>query len=558
MKKRIFRSMLILTLITLVFSSVMVISVLYRTFYSQMKQEIRNEAYFITAGYNQSGQVLFSTLSDDEYYSSRVTWIDSDGTVLFDNAAYAETMENHYDRVEFIDALKNGHGESVHLSSTLGTQQYYSAVLLDDGTVLRVSSSTDSVYKSIVGFIPYILLLSLPIVLLTMIIANLIAKKIIVPLNNLNLEDPLSNDTYDELSPLLSRMQKQNEQIENQYNKIRQKGDELNAIMENIGEGIIILNGKGQILSINKRASSIFETSSSESINKHILTIHRGIPLQKAVKSALGGKPCENTFEKGKSTLNILASPVEDGNPIKGVILLIIDITEKQAAEKTRREFSANVSHELKTPLTSILGYAEMLKNGMVKNEDVVLFSERIHKEAMHLITLVEDIIELSKLDEKNVRLRFENINLLDLVKDVVNRLSPLSQEKQIKVSVTGKDAIVNGVEQILEEMIYNLCDNAIKYNKEQGTVTVDITDLNDEVILTVKDDGLGIPKEHQSRIFERFYRVDKSHSRHTGGTGLGLSIVKHGAEFHNAKIKLESEQGEGTNIVVTFDMVKK
>ena len=552
MKKRLYKSMLLLAFITIIFTSVLITGVIYREFYQRMQQEVRNEALFIAVAINQNGEAVFSGLANKEN-SSRITWVASDGTVLFDNVAIAGNMENHRNRPEIADALKNGSGEAVHLSKTLGTQTFYHAVRLKDGTVLRVSAATNSVFKSVLDLIPYIVLISLPVIGVTMIIANLLAKKIIVPLNNLNLEDPLANDVYDELSPLLSRMAKQNDQIENQFKKLKEKQEEFNAITENIREGIIILNKKGQILSINNSAAAIFGVSPSNSINKHIFTLNRCITFQKAVESALDGNSFEDIFTQGNNTFNLLASPVKVDTPIKGVILFIWDITEKQSAEKLRREFSANVSHELKTPLTSILGYAELMKNCMVRPEDIPVSSERIYNEARHLISLVEDIIQISRLDEKNVQLSFEDIDLLELAQEAVGRLTALALQKQIKLSVSGEKAIVAGVRPILEEMVFNLCDNAIKYNREKGTVAVNVSTVSENVIFTIADDGFGIPREHQDRVFERFYRIDKSHSRDTGGTGLGLAIVKHSVEFHNARLQLSSEPGKGTTVKVFF-----
>jgi len=385
-------------------------------------------------------------------------------------------------------------------------------------------------------------------------LANWLTKKIIVPINNLNLENPLSNDVYDELSPLLNRMSKQNNQIESQFKMLMEKQLEFNAITENISEGIIVLNSKGQVLSINKSAADIFGVNATYNINKHILTLNRSLTLQKAVRTALDGNNFEDVFSKGKKTYHLLASPVMSDNPVKGIILFVLDITERQNAEKMRREFSANVSHELKTPLTTISGYAELLKNGMVKNKDVAEFSGRILDEAGHLINLVDDIIRISRLDEKNIKLSFESVDLLELAQDVVSRLMPSAHKKNITIHVTGDHAILSGVKQILDEMVYNLCDNAIKYNYDFGKVDVIVSNTPEKIILSVKDNGVGISKEHQYRVFERFYRIDKSHSKDTGGTGLGLAIVKHSAEFHNAKIQLESEPEKGTTISIIFN----
>ena len=552
MRKRIYKSMLLVVFISILFSSFLIIGAIYREFYFRMQQEIRNEAFFISTAYNHRGQAIFLDLEGGEN-TSRITWIASDGAVLYDSVADAATMENHLNRPEIADALEAGHGEAVHLSETLGTQTFYRAVRLFDGTILRVSVKTNSVYKSVVNFIPYMILITIPVIILTMILARMLTKKIIVPLNNLNLENPLSNDVYDELSPLLSRMAKQNEQIEYQFIKLKEKQEEFNAITENLNEGIIVLNGKGQILSINKSAAAILGVGSEDNINKHILLLNRSIAFQKAVKSAIKGQPYEDTFTKGKSTYNLLASPVKADNPVKGAILFILDVTDKHDAEKMRREFSANVSHELKTPLTSISGYAELMKNGMVKPQDISKFSERIYNEARHLISLIEDTIQISRLDEKNISLPFEEVDLFKLVQETSKRLAPVAQQKQIEFTINGEKAIVTGIRQILEDMVYNLCDNAIKYNNEKGKVDVNVSTSPENIILTVSDNGFGIPEEHQSRVFERFYRVDKSHFRDTGGTGLGLSIVKHSAEFHNAKIHMTSEPGKGTTVKVIF-----
>ncbi|NLM74819.1 MAG: PAS domain S-box protein [Clostridiaceae bacterium] len=552
MKKRIYRSMLLLIILSILSTAFLITGFIYGEFYARMKQEVRNEAHFVSVGFNLNGEKIFSELADQNF-SSRITWIASDGTVLFDSSADPGSMENHLDRPEISDALNNGSGEAVHLSRTFGTQTFYHAIRLQDGTVVRVSARVNSVFKSVLNFIPYITVISVLVIILTMIIANLLTKKIIVPLNNLNLEDPLSNDVYDELSPLLSRMAKQNEQIELQFQKLREKQEEFNAITENVDEGIIILNSKGQILSINRKAAFIFGTELKDNINKHILQLNRSIPLQNAVEAAMKGETYEDTFVKGDNTFNILASPVKGQKPAEGIILFILDITERQTAEKLRREFSANVSHELKTPLTSISGYAELMMNGLVKHEDISVFSERIYNETRHLIRLVDDIIQISKLDEKNINFEFEKVDLFEVVKETAEKLTLQALQKGIDFSVKGQKAVISGVRQILQEIVFNLCDNAIKYNYEKGIVEVIVRKSDENVILTVKDNGPGIPKEHQSRIFERFYRVDKSHSRDTGGTGLGLSIVKHGVEFHKGKINLSSEPGKGTTVEVVF-----
>ncbi|MGI6527516.1 MAG: ATP-binding protein [Caldicoprobacterales bacterium] len=556
-KRRIYYSMLLLALITILITSFLIVRITYSQFYTHMQQQIRREALFIATGFEKGGLDFLIPL-EKHADTNRVTWIADDGRVLYDNWADPETMDNHLNRPEIAQALEYGFGESAHISDTLGMQKFYYALLLDDNTVLRVSTATSSVYRSVFRLIPYVALLSVPVIILAMLIANLLTQKIINPINNLNLETPLSNETYDELSPLLSRMQVQNLEIDKQIQKLKNTKTEFNAITENIREGIIVLGSNGQILSMNKSAAAIFSVNQADHISKNILTLDRSLIFQEAVENALNGDTYENTIHKGRLTYHLLASPVKDPYRVKGAVLFIWDMTEKEAAERIRREFSANVSHELKTPLTSISGYAELMKSGMVNAGDIAVFAERIYNEARHLIHLIDNIMQISKLDEKSLKLPLENIDLLELAQKTVGRLSDLALKKGIELSVRGQNVYILGVRQMVEEIIYNLCDNAIKYNSHNGKVEVSIRKTPDNAILTVADNGFGIPKEQQKRVFERFYRVDKSHSRETDGTGLGLSIVKHSTEYLNAKIMLTSKPGEGTAIDVVFDIAKK
>ena len=556
MKKRIYRSILLLVALTVFLSIFLTSIVVYRGFYKRMQREIRNEASYLAVGYDNCGSKIFYDLPDAEG-SSRITWIDNDGRVLYDNVADLDKMENHSSRPEVINALKYGYGESVHLSDTLGEQTFYRAIRLEDGTILRVSSTIKSIYKSIFDFVPYFLIILLFLVLLTIFMGNKLTKKIVEPINMIDLKDPLKYDTYDELSPLLHRMYKQNNKIDRQFIKLKKQQGEFKAIIENVREGIIVLDNNGNILSINRSAAEIFNIKSEGNTGKHILTLNRSKTLQTAVQEAMDGNSYEVTFKKNNRIFNILSSPVSGEKDVKGVMLFLLDITEKEEGERMRREFSANVSHELKTPLTSIIGYSELMKNGMIRDNDYQGFSERIYDEARHLVSLVNDIIRLSRLDEKEIELSFENVDLFELTESVLDRLDSKAKQSKITLSIKGESALVSGVRQILEEMIYNLCDNAIKYNKENGKVNVSISDSLEKITLSVEDTGIGISEKDQIRIFERFYRVDKSHSRDTGGTGLGLSIVKHSAEFHGAKMKLESKLGIGTKITVIFDKTR-
>lgn len=553
MKRRIFLSMCLLAILTVLLSSMLTFVVMYRQIFDIMQREIEKEASYIAASLEtaQDPRLFLQNVSTKAH---RITLIADDGTVLFDSAERAENMENHRNRPEVSAALKNGIGKSVRLSRTLGKQTFYCAVLLKNGMVLRVANVMDSVYSAILSFVPYILFIIAVTLALALLIANRETKKIVEPINALNLQNPMSNDVYDELSPLLIRIAQQNKQIENQMHTLKEKHEEFNAITENMSEGLILLNEKADILSVNKSAIRIFGGhDSSNYLHRNILTLSRNLTLRAAVKKAIEGDHCEEILEMGNRHYQLTTNPVWVNGRVKGAVVLILDITEKRAAEQIRREFSANVSHELKTPLTSILGYAEIIKNGMVKIEDIPRFAERIYNEANHLIALIDDIIKLSRLDEDNIDIPRKRVNLLELSKRVCARLEPQAREKSVIVSVSGQNGFVFGVEEILEQMIYNLCDNAIKYNKENGRVDVNISPSAKEVVLTVSDTGIGIPKEHQNRVFERFYRVDKSRSNRTSGTGLGLSIVKHGAIHHNARIELESQPGHGTTIRIIF-----
>ena len=555
MKRRIFLSMCLLAILTVLLSSMLTFVVMYRQIFDIMQREIEKEASYIAASLEtaEDPRLFLHSVSTKAH---RITLIADDGTVLFDSVERAENMENHRNRPEVSAALKNGIGKSVRLSRTLGKQTFYCAVLLKNGMVLRVANVMDSVYSAILSFVPYILFIIAVTLALALLIANRETKKIVEPINALNLQNPMSNDVYDELSPLLMRIGQQNKQIEDQMRALREKHEEFNAITQNMSEGLILLNEKADILSVNKSAIRIFGgDDSSNYLHKNLLTLSRNLTLRAVVKKALEGDHCEEILEMGDRHYRLTTNPVWVNGRVKGAVVLILDITEKRAAEQIRREFSANVSHELKTPLTSILGYAEIIKNGMVKIEDIPRFAERIYNEANHLIALIDDIIKLSRLDEDNIDIPRKRVNLLELSKRVCARLEPQAREKSVIISVSGQNGFVWGIEEILEQMIYNLCDNAIKYNKENGRVDVNISQSAKEVVLTVSDTGIGIPKEHQNRVFERFYRVDKSRSNRTSGTGLGLSIVKHGAMHHNAKIELESYPGQGTTIRLIFPM---
>lgn len=554
MRRRIFRYMSTLALASILLSSTLVLVVLYPLFNSQMQKEIESKAAYITAGLNQADdRKAFFSVAGIQNDTTRITLVDKDGTVRFDNMAQSENMDNHLSRPEISEAFINGTAQSVRLSSTLGSQTFYYAVLLDDGTVVRLANTTGSVFSAFIGILPLMLLIAAAVFALAIPLAKKMTNRIITPINTLSLENPSANSVYDELSPLLSRIKKQHRQITQQMDELRARQEDFATITSHMSEGLIVLEAKANILTVNKSAIHLLGAEKASYVGKNILTLSRNLTLHRAAETALSGSHCDAELAINNRICQLFASPVYDHKAVKGAILLVLDVSEWHKAEKIRREFSANVSHELKTPLTSISGYAELLKNGMVKAEDIFAFADRIYLEGRRLIALVEDIIMISELDEKKVQLPVEKVNLLELAKRIAVRLLPQTQDKCIKITVSGDSVEILAIKQLMDELIYNLCENAVKYNKLNGQVEVHVFLQNENAVLTVSDSGIGISKQHQERVFERFYRVDKSHSKLTGGTGLGLSIVKHIAEYHNAEIKLESEENVGTIFTVIF-----
>lgn len=549
MKKRIFRSIFLASLAVLVLVSGLVVITLYNTYESNAKNDLSSEADHIKgelAGLNNETGYF------DGFYSvDRVTLISFDGTVLYDNTANAATMENHSDRPEFISALVTGTGESIRYSNTLSAKTLYYAVKTPEGNVLRISKTQSSVLGLLWNMLPILIIIIVAVALLSAFLSRLLTKHIIAPINALNLDAPYENDTYDELSPLLLRLERQHEELKSKMIEITRKQREFEAVTESMNEGLILLSLKGNILSINRSAVNIFGAKNSE--GKHILTLNRSAALHEVAECALKGSNSEAQLKINNKYYQLMGSPVESKDGALGVVILILDITEKQVAERSRREFTANVSHELKTPLTSISGYAEIMKNGTAKPDDMQGFSARIHQEASRLITLVDDILRLSQLDEQAKLPDKEHVDLFALAEDVIGRLQPLSERQDISMSVKGEHIVISGYRKVLDEMVYNLCDNAIKYNSANGSVIVSLGYSGKKPVVSVEDTGIGISQEHQPFVFERFYRVDKSRSKATGGTGLGLSIVKHGAIIHDAEITLKSSVGIGTKIEIIF-----
>lgn len=550
MTKRIFISIFLVSLIILFISSSVVTGVLYHEFNQNYKQQIRNETEYIAKGIEKYGVDFLDSQSNGQ---DRITLIKSDGTVIFDTDEDIKNLDNHSDREEFIEALKNGEGESFRHSDTLSEDTFYYALKLSDQSVLRVSSAHSSFTSFLISASYPVSVILILLIGLSLLISLKVSRNIVKPINDIDLSNPQNTCTYDELSPLVRRIASQNKQINEQLSELVRKQQEFSTITENMSEGFLVIDNMTNVLSYNKSALILFNADTPLQ-NQSVLTLNRSENFRNIVRKVLSGNHGEQNITINQKVYQIIANPVFKGSRIVGAIMIIFDISEKEALEKMRREFTANVSHELKTPLTSISGFAEIMKNGMVRKEDIPHFANNIYTESQRLISLVEDIIKLSRLDEKeDFDSSFETIDLLELVKDVLKTLEVSAQNKDISLKLEGERVTVNGVYRILEEMIYNICDNAIKYNKENGTVKVAVTKDNTNVILSVSDTGIGIPKNDIERVFERFYRVDKSHSKEIGGTGLGLSIVKHGAILHNADVKIESDEGKGTTVKLIF-----
>jgi len=546
--KRIFKTAFTVGLSMLLVSIIMFIVVLYKYFGNKVFDELESQAVYISQGVSQIGADYFNGLSTP----NRITWIAADGTVLYDSLADASSMENHSDREEFKEALLNGKGEATRYSSTVMNKTLYFAKLMADGTVIRVSSTQDSVVTLLFELLYPTLWIIIFAIILSVVLASKLSKRIIKPINEIDLEHPESCEAYDEISPLLAKINRQNRTIQNQIEQLKQKQQDFNIITENMSEGFLLIDKNTDIISYNSSALKLLGANQAGD-RQSVLTLNRSESFRRTVDLALAGEHNEHLMQIEEQCYQLIANPVFHENTVAGAVIMILDVTEKEQRESLRREFTANVSHELKTPLTSISGFAEIMMRGLVKVEDVTGFAEDIYNEAQRLISLVGDIIELSQLDEGSPDLEKESVDLYSLAEDVVEHLKNPADKRGISIELKGEHARVSGVSRILEEMIYNLCDNAIKYNKENGNVTVTVEPCEKGTSLSVSDTGIGIPYAHQNRVFERFYRVDKSHSKEIGGTGLGLSIVKHGAAYHNATIEMESEVGKGTTVRLIF-----
>ena len=551
MKRKIFLNMSYIALITVVCTTVFLSAVAYGRYMSQVKEGIQNEAGYMAESLNQHENQSLDAYKDITI--SRITLIAADGKVLYDSTGKEKSMSNHRNRKEFKEAEKNGVGESTRISKTLKKQTYYYAVKLSDGSVLRLSRETQTIFNQVEGVLPVLILMMAVVFVLALVLSRLLTGRIIEPINRINLEHPEDENTYDELSPLLVRIHRQNEAIKEKIREIKEKQIEFTTITENMSEGFLILNDKSVVLSYNTSALRILDIREDQCSNQNVLSINRSHEFRRAVEAALNGEAFEEVMEFRERKYLLMANPVTVSGAVKGAVLMMIDVTEKEEREELRKEFSANVSHELKTPLTTISGYAELMKDGLVKQEDVGRFSEKIYTEARRLISMIEGIIKLSRLDENQIIQEKEEVDLYQLALEIKNSLSMKAAEEGIDIQVLGSPCKVSGVRQILYEMLYNLMENAVKYNDRGGHVFVTAAVMEGRAAVIVEDDGIGIPPEDADRIFERFYRGDKSHSSEREGTGLGLSIVKHGAKYHGAKIEVESEVGRGTKIAVIF-----
>lgn len=549
MTKRIFRTIFAVAISIFLASALLFMTVLYDYFSEIQQDQLRMQIDLASQGVEDEGLDYLKNLKIEDH---RVTWIGTDGKVLYDNRSDAGEMENHFEREEVKEALSEGYGASSRYSSTLTQRYLYGAKRLPDGTVIRLSVAQNSLFLLTLGMLQPILVLCFIAVILSAFLASRLSKKIVKPLNELNLDRPLDNDGYDELSPLLRRIDMQQKEIERQSEELTQKQKELEVMTSAMSEGIVLLNHHGTILSINQAAAQMLGADRS-CIGEDIVSVNRSVELVDLLNQAKAGKHSEKILELENARYQMMASPVISSGVVFGIVLLVLDVTEKEKAEQLRREFTANVSHELKTPLHTISGSAELLANGMVKPEDIPDFSNRIYSEAQRMIQLVEDIIRLSHLDEGAEDMKWETVDVYTVAEETVNSLSDEAASAGIKLALSGEAVSIHGVKQLLQEIISNLCDNAIKYNHKGGSVTVEVKDIGAFATVSVSDTGIGIPAEHQSRIFERFYRVDKSHSKEIGGTGLGLSIVKHAAKLHHAEIALHSVVDQGTEITVQF-----
>lgn len=554
MNKKIFRSSLLTVCLVLAATIALIMGLLFHFFEKQIQKELANEAGLLAHALENEGAGYFDSFDNKNNKlagNNRITWIDENGTVLFDSRADVSELDNHADRDEIKTAMKEGKGMSTRYSKTLTEKTVNYAIRLSDGSILRVSTEQYTVVTILMGMLQPILFIMFVALILTLVLSARVSKAIIEPINKLDLEVPENNETYEELTPLLRKIADQKETIGEQLADARKKQKEFNLITENMSEGFLVIDADANLLTYNSAALNLLEITPPA--DRSVLLFCRAKEFRGVISDVLSGIKAENTMVREERSYSLIANPVFEKESVIGAVVVILDITEREKRDALRREFTANVSHELKTPLTSISGFAELMKAGDVLENDVTDFSKSIYDEAQRLITLVNDIIKISELDGQSIPYEKETVDLYELSKEVIGRLEKEADKKNITFHLIGGRAEIIGVHKILEEMLYNLCDNAMKYNKENGTVDVLVNQTGDGVNVIVRDTGIGIPISHQDRVFERFYRVDKSHSKKVGGTGLGLAIVKHGALYHHAKLSLESTVDVGTVVTIAF-----
>lgn len=549
MTRKVFRYIAVVAVFVFLASLFLIMGVMYNYFTQLQTTQMKEHAALISRGIDLNGEAYFDDLAPEEY---RITWMDADGTVKYDNQVSADKLDNHLEREEIREALKTGEGDSSRYSTTLMEKMFYVAQRLDDGSILRLADAQRSILGLLLGMLQPLLIIALIALVLSVFLAYRLSRRIIQPINALDLDDPEGKEMYEELEPFLNRIRDQKEQISIQEETLRQKKEEFETVTKNLPEGMLLMDTEGKILSMNQAVADFLEIGSA-SAGRNIRELGEAEELIPFIESALAGNQEETVIHVGQREYQAMISPVRSGQKVTGVTILILDMSEKKKAEMMRREFTANVSHELKTPLQTISGSAELLAEGYVQPQRVPEFARKIHDESQRMIALVEDIIELSRLDEGGTALEKEEVDLYAIAEMTVSNLSQTAEQADVSLELEGSSAIMTGIPQLLESMTYNLCDNAIKYNRQGGSVKVRVSCEEGEARLRVEDDGIGIPREHQERIFERFYRVDKSHSREVGGTGLGLSLVKHAVKAHGGTIQLNSTPGQGTEITVTL-----
>ena len=558
MTKRIFGGAFIVSLVAIISAVAMVLGVAYTKEQQLFKRQLEQQAMLLAATMENTSPdddvESLRKLSHDIHgtFENRITYIGQDGTVLFDNEADPATMENHLGREEVVAAKQSGTGTAIRESYTMSEMTVYCARVIGYGCIVRVAGTMDTVAARIAGMWWEVLLVVIIAAMVSLGVAAIVARVVVKPINSIDLKNPDIGESYSEIAPLLHRISEQNHEIDQQIAELTRSRKEFSLITENMSEGFIIIDSRTEVLSYNTAALKILGSDFTGS-SRSVLVLNRSEAFRSAVEDALAGKRSETDLTLSEKIYQVIATPAFTGSSVTGAVMIILDITEKEAREELRREFTSNVSHELKTPLTTIYGISDMLVGGIVKPADIPGFAKNIRDEAGRMITLIQDILKLSQLDENTFSDQRERVDLYELAQSAAERLRPQADEKHVTISVTGERSEFTGIATVLEEMIYNLLDNAVKSNKQGGRADVDVRSSGDDIVVTVSDTGIGVPADSIDRIFERFYRADKSHSRKIGGTGLGLSIVKHGVSLHGGSITVKSSEGSGTTFTMAL-----